>query len=776
MNSSNKNITNTDGFFHHRNNLAEKLTCCDELLSAITSSTQDAIIMLNNSGEITFWNQAAERMFGHTQAEVIGRDLHSVVAPDEYRDVCKLAFPHFQQTGQGAAVGKIVELTGLRKDGSLFPLELSLSTLLMNDSWHAIGIVRDINIRKLAEVELLKKEQQLNELNCTLEKTIDERTAELLQEKDRLNILNEELDQRVKKRTRALEDANYELLAINSELEKRQAELDSALIAAERATQAKSQFLANMSHEIRTPLNAIIGFSALALKTDLQPDQQNYICKIHTSGELLLNTINDILDISKIEAGQLSIEHIPFRLDIVIANVTGMVQQKALDKGLNLLIRTSPDAHIHLIGDPHRLVQIITNLLINAVKFTESGEVVFETVLLAEDKGSAQLKFTVRDTGIGISEEQINHLFQPFIQADGSMTRRFGGTGLGLSISKQLVEIMGGTIWCESTLGQGSSFCFTIRFDLCHENDIGKHLLVSSSTEDLQNGLIYDFSDFRLLLVEDNEINRLLVIELLKETGIKIHTAETGMEAVTMITEGHYSYDLVFMDVQMPIMDGCEATQRIRADNRFATLPIVAMTAHAMRDEQLRIMQSGMDAYVSKPIDARNMLQVMRTFLFKTGASVKFNEKPVIASYDEFAIPKISGLDASGALERFNGDKKFYLKMLHSFVESGPTAVKNLDEALNAGDLKLAACIVHNLKGGLAGFIGAVTIAELAQELENAILLNGNLDYIRTVIDHFYFEISRLIAELKSFLSNGESAEYSTPQHADIRNEVQMME
>jgi len=754
MNSENIYITNKDGFCQNRNQMAEILTCSDELLSAITSSPQDAIILLDKAGIITFWNQAAERMFGYTQTEVIGKYLHSVIAPHGYRKTYELTFSHFQQTGQGAAVGKIVELTGLHRDGSLFPLELSLSSLLMNDAWHAIGIVRDIGRRKLAEEILGKKQQELKWLNCTLEALIEERTAELLQERDRLNKLNEELEQRVKRRTRSLEDANYELLAINSELEKRRAELDSALIDAERATQSKSQFLANMSHEIRTPLNAIIGFSALALKSDLQPHQQNYIGKIHTSGELLLNTINDILDFSKIEAGQLSIEQIPFRLDVMIANVTGMIQQKALDKGLSLHIRTPPEAHNQLIGDPHRLVQIIANLLINAVKFTESGEVVFSTVLLAVDEGRVQLKFTICDTGIGISEEQIQKLFQPFTQADGSMTRRFGGTGLGLSISKQLVEMMGGTIWCESTPGQGSSFCFTIWFGICHENDINKHVMSSNSTEDLQNGQTYDFSDFRLLLVEDNEINRLLVIELLKETGIKVHTAETGTEAVTMITEGRSTYDLVFMDVQMPVMDGCEATQRIRADSRFADLPIVAMTAHAMRNEQLRIMQSGMDAYVSKPIDARNMLQVMRSLLFKPGVRVKFNEKQKYACCDEIVFLNIAGVDASGALKRLDGNRNIYLKMLRSFVDYGPTAAINIEEALNAGDSKLASSIVHNVKGGIAGFIGAVALAELAKELENAILLNCNDACVRTALKAFAFEMSRLVTELKSFLSS----------------------
>ncbi len=390
-------------------------------------------------------------------------------------------------------------------------------------------------------------------------------------------------------------------------------ELLAAQYAADAANRSKSEFLANMSHEIRTPLNAIIGFSSLALKSSLSPRQQEYVRKIQTAGKLLLTTVGDILNFSKIEAGQLEMEQIPFRLDTVLATTLSMVQQKALEKGLKLSIETSQAVVSCLIGDPHRLGQVIINLLSNAVKFTEQGEVVLVTELLARNSDRVQLQFAVRDTGVGISSGQISKLFQPFTQADGSTTRRFGGTGLGLSISKQLVELMGGEIWCESNPVQGSCFCFTAWFGIDQASNMDQYS--SAGSLDVGNEEApFDFSDSRVLMVEDNETLQLLGFEILKETGAVVHLATNGMEAVTMITGGT-PYDLVLMDIQMPVMDGYDAVGIIRSDSRFAALPIIAMTGHVMLEEQQKIMRVGMDAIITKPFGAQTMLRTMQRFL-----------------------------------------------------------------------------------------------------------------------------------------------------------------
>jgi PAS domain S-box-containing protein len=396
-------------------------------------------------------------------------------------------------------------------------------------------------------------------------------------------------------------------------------ELLAAQEAALSANRAKSEFLANMSHEIRTPLSAIIGFSDLTLRTELLPRQHDYVQKILNAGDLLLSIINDILDFSKIEARQLEMEQITFRLDTVLANVADIVGQKVVQKGLRLLIDTAPDAPLSLIGDQHRLSQIIVNLLSNAVKFTEAGRVALETVVQERDGERIKLKFIVRDTGMGISDQLIKKLFQPFTQADGSTTRRFGGTGLGLSISKQLVRMMGGEIWCESKAGLGSTFFFTAWFGLDEQSETAQAPSVrSSGAEELT---VPDFSGARILLAEDNEINTLLADAMLFETGAVMDHAVDGQEAVRMIIDGTVRYDLVLMDLRMPVLDGYQASRIIRNDSRFGGLPIVAMTAHAMTEVQQAVLEAGMSALVTKPINRWNLLRVMQSFLHAPGAS-----------------------------------------------------------------------------------------------------------------------------------------------------------
>ena len=391
-------------------------------------------------------------------------------------------------------------------------------------------------------------------------------------------------------------------------------ELSSAQEAALAANRAKSEFLANMSHEIRTPLSAIIGFSDLTLRTSLQPRQQDYLQKIQTAGDLLLSIINDILDFSKIEARQLEMEQIPFRLDTILANVTDIVQQKVNQKRLQLRVATEGDVALDLVGDQHRLSQILVNLLNNAVKFTETGGVSLETTLQKRLPGRVKLKFTVRDTGIGISDELLKKLFQPFTQADGSTTRRFGGTGLGLSISKQLVQLMDGEIWCESRSEQGSTFCFTAWFGAGVPGGTARGAPAEATGRD-HDEAGPDFSGSRILLVEDNAVNMELASELLHGTGTTVEHAADGRKAVTMICSGGTHYDLVLMDLQMPVMDGYQAARLIRSDSRFSELPIVAMTADAMKEVQQAILEAGMSAIVTKPINAATLLRVIGSLL-----------------------------------------------------------------------------------------------------------------------------------------------------------------
>ena len=548
-----------------------------------------------------------------------------------------------------------------------------------------------------------------------------------------------------------LENANIKLIAINSELEQRSIELDAALMVAEQATQAKSEFLSNMSHEIRTPLSAIIGYSDLVLRTGLPPRQYDYINKIHIAGQSLLNIINDILDFSKIEARQLKMEQIEFRLEEAFANMGTLVQQKAEEKSLNLRVETLPLIVPCLIGDPHRLSQILVNLLSNAVKFTERGDIVLETSLLTKESNRVELKFSVRDTGIGISSEQIDNLFQPFTQADRSTTRRYGGTGLGLSIARQLVELMGGEIWCESMPGQGSAFSFTAWFSICLKNGTDHCCSVCSRNTAHKEEQEFDFFDSIILLVEDDEINQQLAIELLMKTGAKVYLAANGKEAVDMIMDGGVKYDLVLMDIQMPIMDGYEATKLIRSDCRFTSLPVIAVTAHAMEEERQKILEAGIDAHITKPIHTQTMLQVMKFFLRKQGASLHLNERLEENNCEEVVIPDIAGFDIASALDRLDGDRDLCLWLLGKFVENEPNVATMIEEALSSGYMQLALRQAHAIRNA-SGIIGARRLEEQAGKLEVSIAHDEPSASVREALNNFAIELERVVVELKRHL------------------------
>ncbi len=551
-----------------------------------------------------------------------------------------------------------------------------------------------------------------------------------------------------------------------------EAEREQAYLAAEAANTAKSRFLANMSHEIRTPLNAVIGYSSLMRSFTLTPTQLTYIERIHSSGELLLNTINDILDFSKIETGMLSFEEISFSSAIVIDNALGMVHQLAQRKGLRLLKSSSADIAPFLVGDPYRLVQVVVNLLSNAVKFTAQGEIELEVSLLKEEYGRQQLLFSIRDTGIGISSEQFNRLFSPFTQADASTTRQYGGTGLGLSISKLLVEMMEGSIWCESIPGKGSNFCFTAWFGIGQTDTLNTRS-VDSSRDTMDFLTSFNFSGNRILLVEDNVINQELALELLKNTAADIDVAVNGREAVSMVCTGDITYQLVLMDIQMPEMDGFEATRLIRSDGRFDELPIIAMTAHAMQDDHKRILQSGMDAHITKPIDFRMMLQVINSFLdggtpggSPVGAD-DFTEPDVHRVVDTFPEPSrgvvaglehekqlptgIEGLDVAAALERLDGRTEIYLRLMASFVENREEFGRIILDALRKGDRGAAIRHAHTVKS-TAGIIGAEKLQRLAQMVETAIETDEPSDSIESSVTLFAGELERLVTALKDFM------------------------
>jgi len=674
---------------------------------------------------------------------------------------------------------------------------------------------------------------------------------------------------------------------------------------AETASNAKSEFLATMSHEIRTPMNAIMGMAHLLGRTPLTPKQTDYLDKVSSASQGLLSLINAILDFSKIEAGMLDLETIDFNLDEVLSNLSNIISIKAQEKSLSLVIDTDNSVPIKLKGDPHRLGQVLLNLTGNAVKFTDSGFIEIRTETVEEDDGSLLLRFSVKDTGIGLTEAQVSRLFQAFTQADGSTTRKYGGTGLGLAICRKIVELMGGEIGVDSTPGEGSTFYFTARFvrqsqdrrkyHLPSDSLKGTHVLLATGDvaargilcdylrsfsfevtavdrggaaigklrdsqrgdggtyglmvvdhemsdsrgidiaeqvkaddslpgvpviimlpasagkaeteavrtlgvegyvtksvyrdglfaevvrvlgDDGQGGVSRDdheedshsrnvLQGARVLLVEDNEINQQIAVELLEYEGVRVTTASQGEEALEKLemSTDDAPYDVVLMDLQMPVMDGYETTRRIRETPRFKNLPIIAMTAHAMTENRTACIEAGMNDHLPKPIDPQGMLATLSQWVNPDGVTRQVQEpsprKPRKGEQDP-GMSDMASVNTEAGLARMAGNADAYRKVLLRFAGNYRDAGKVLAGMLDRGAHEEAGKLAHAVKG-VSGNIGAEVLHAAAAELERAVRENG-AEARDARIEAFGESLEEVIADIS--LLGGEEPDGTRPGEA----------
>jgi len=630
--------------------LREEIAESELELRTILNSALDGVIIIDDQSLVKAWTPRCVEIFGYLPEEVLEKPIGPLIVPERMREAHLTGMRRYISTGIPKILNQRIEITGIRKNGEEFPVELTVVPVRRKQKTLFCAFVRDISYPKGNEEKLISTTSRLTALISNLKSGVlveDENRCIALTNKEFCRLFEipaapdqllgfdcnlsaqqskemfadpegfiQKIDQILANQEIVLDE---ELLLADGRIferdyipiisggtflgnlwqyrditprKKNQARLEHAMKEAERANLAKSNFLANMSHEIRTPLNAVYGIIRLLSDAPHLPEQEDLHNRLLTSSENLLTIINDILDFSKIEAGLLTLEKNPFNLSDLIGQIAASYGLKASEKSIELRYYIDKTISKYLIGDKVRIGQVLANLVSNAIKFTEKGYIEINCKLLAEEGGSDRIYFSIRDTGIGIDDSRLDKIFESYQQEDISTTRQYGGTGLGLSISRQLVEMMGGNLKVISTKGQGSTFYFTLKFQMGSDIEEEKHQESLIDQEKLRG--------IKVLVVEDNEMNQFVAKSILKKWNVEVFLAHNGKAAVDFLTS--QTCDIVLMDKQMPLMNGVEATRIIRQDLGLE-IPIIALTADAVIEMVEECIDAGMNDYVTKPFE-----------------------------------------------------------------------------------------------------------------------------------------------------------------------------
>ncbi|GIQ61054.1 hypothetical protein Flavo103_41900 [Flavobacterium collinsii] len=743
----------------------------------IMNSSLNAIITIDIKGKITFWNNQAEVIFGWKKEEVLGKTLDETIIPNRYKRGHQEGLEYFGEAGKNRVpvLNKQIELLAINNNGHEFPVEISIIPIDQNGEVFFCSFIQDISERKKVETKLKFQEEKYRNIIANMNLgLIEVDNNEIIQyanqsfasisgfEIDELIGLNpsktfvlgkniESMKAKYRLRELGISDVyqmpvknkrgelrwwtiggapNYDdkgnlvgSIGIHldiTEQKQMEVELENEKIKAQEASKAKEVFLANMSHEIRTPLNGIIGFLRELERQPLTDLQRKYIENSTVASRHLLSIINNILDISKIEAGEMSLKEEDFVFKDVINNVVAVLEPLAKKKGLKFILQISPDINMVLKGDFLRLEQVLFNLVGNSLKFTNKGKIYLKCEMVKDTKAFQRLQISVVDTGIGMEQNFADIIFNKFSQEDKAITRRYGGTGLGMAITWELIQLMKGEIKVQSEKAQGTTISFTLNFEKGDINNIKK----------VHDEINVDISGSNILLVEDNIINRMVAINSLHYFNCVVTEATNGLEAIEILK--NKKFDIILMDVQMPQMDGIEATIKIREELKLQT-PIIALTASAFKSEVGECKNAGMDDYITKPFEEFDLIETISRF---TNKQFKDIDNSVFESrreaYDLKILQKIS-----------RGNSEFVSKMILIFIGQIEEMLQKAEEALYLDNFLLLNKLIHKVKPSIES-MGIVSIKDKINTLEKITKEHP----VKEKITHLFFEIKQTLVKV----------------------------